>query len=144
MIKDRERQDDLCVPGACQDDIGCHAALHAQTYGEAGEAKTSKGERFLAIAGESMWLADAARVLKQRTGPAAKNVSTRVLPNTAVRLGALKDPALRGAVSLLGLDLNASSEKAMCLLGCSPRSREEAIVATAESLVRLGLLHSQQ
>jgi dihydroflavonol-4-reductase len=100
----------------------------------------AKGERFLAIAGESMWLADVANVLKQRMGPAGGKVSTRVLPNWLVRLGALKDPALRGAVPLLGLNLNATSEKAMRLLGWSPRSCEDAIVATAESLVRLGLL----
>ncbi|MFT4174862.1 MAG: aldehyde reductase [Rhodocyclaceae bacterium] len=102
--------------------------------------KAAKGERFLAIAGDSMWLAEVAEVLKQRMGPVASKVSTRVLPDALVRLGALKDPALRGAVPLLGLNLNASSEKAMRLLGWSPRPREDAIVATAESLVRLGLL----
>lgn len=102
--------------------------------------EAANGERFLAIAGESMWLADVARVLKARLGPAAQRVSTRVLPNWLVRLGALKDPALRGSVPLLGLNLNATSEKAIRLLGWSPRSREEAIVSTAESLVRLGLV----
>lgn len=100
----------------------------------------AKGERFLAIAGESMWLADVAKVLKERMGPIAGRVSTRILPNWLVRLGALKDPALRGAVPLLGLNMNATSEKARNLLGWAPRSREEAIAATAESLVRLGLL----
>ncbi|GLK71744.1 aldehyde reductase [Ancylobacter dichloromethanicus] len=102
--------------------------------------EAARGERFLAIAGESMWLADVAKVLKERMGPAAARVSTRVLPNVLVRLGALKDPALRGAVPLLGLNLNATSEKAMRLLDWAPRTREEAIVATAESLIRLGLL----
>lgn len=100
----------------------------------------AKGERFLAIAGDSMWLADVAKVLKTRMGSAAAKVSTRVLPNWLVRLGALRDPALKGAVLLLGLTMNASGEKARSLLGWAPRSREEAIVATAESLVRLGLL----
>ena len=102
--------------------------------------EAAKGERFLAIAGESMWLADVAKVLKERMGLTADKVSTRVLPNLLVRLGALKDPALRGAVPLLGLNLNATSEKAMRLLGWTPRPREEAIVATAESLIRMGLL----
>jgi nucleoside-diphosphate-sugar epimerase len=67
------------------------------------------GERFVAIAGESMWLADVAKVLKQRMGPAASKVSTRELPNWLVRVGAPKDPALRGAVPLLGLNLNATT-----------------------------------
>jgi hypothetical protein len=35
---------------------------------------------------------------------------------------------------------NATSEKAKRLLGWTPRSNEESIVATAESLVHLGLL----
>jgi len=100
----------------------------------------ARGQRFLAIAGESLWMADVARILMERMGPIAGKVSTRVLPNWVVRLGALKDPALRGAVPLLGLNLNATSAKAMRLLGWRPRSREEAIVATAESLHRLGLL----
>lgn len=104
--------------------------------------EAAKGERFLAIAGESMWLTEVAKVLKQRMGAAASKVSTRVVPNAVVRLGALKDPALRGALPLLGLNLNATSEKAMRLLGWSPRPREEAIIATAESLIRLGLLNS--
>lgn len=108
--------------------------LRAMTHGAA------KGQRFLAIAGESMWMAEVAKVLKSRMGLIASKVSTRVLPNWVVRLGALKDPALRGAVPLLGLNLNATSAKAIRLLGWSPRSREEAIVATAESLNSLGLL----
>lgn len=102
--------------------------------------EAAKGERFLAIAGESMWLADVAKVLKQSLGGVADKVSTRVLPNTVVRLGAFKDPALRGAVPLLGLNLNATGEKATRLLEWFPRPPEEAIIATAESLVRLGLL----
>jgi hypothetical protein len=81
-----------------------------------------------------------AKVLKDHLGPAAAKVSTRVLPNWVVRLGALKDPALRGAVPLLGLNLNATSEKAQRLLGWRPRPPQEAILATAESLIRLGLL----
>jgi dihydroflavonol-4-reductase len=59
-----------------------------------------------------------------------------------VRLGTLRNPVMRGAVPLLGLTMNATSEKAIRLLGWSPRPREEAIVATAESLIRLGLLRN--
>jgi len=117
-------------------DVRDVADLHLRAMTHA----AAKGQRFLAIAGESMWMAEVAKVLKARLGPLADKVSTRVLPNWVVRLGALKDPALRGAVPLLGLNLNATSAKAIRLLGWSPRPREEAIVATAESLNRLGLL----
>jgi hypothetical protein len=51
--------------------------------------EAANGERFLAIAGESMWLAEVAQVLKARMGQAGRHVSTRVLPNWLIRLGAL-------------------------------------------------------
>jgi dihydroflavonol-4-reductase len=98
------------------------------------------GERFLAIAGDSMWLADVAKVLRERMGAAADKVSTRTLPNWLVRLGAKKNPRMKAIVPMLGVDMNATSEKARRLLGWNPRSAEEAIVATAESLLRLKLL----
>ena len=40
----------------------------------------------------------------------------------------------------LGKRKNATNEKARRLLGWAPRSNEESIVASAESLLRLGLL----
>jgi dihydroflavonol-4-reductase len=100
----------------------------------------AKGERFLAIAGESMWMAELARVLRDRMGADARRVPTRVLPNWLMRLIALANPSMRILLPQLGVDMNASADKARRLLGWAPRSREEAIVATAESLVRLGLL----
>jgi len=100
----------------------------------------ARGERFVAISGESMWLVDVAQVLRQRMGAAAGKVSTRVLPNWLVRLAARTDPMMKGVLPTLGVNMNATSEKARRLLGWAPRSREDAIVATAESLVRLGLL----
>lgn len=104
----------------------------------------ARGERFLAISGDSMWMIEVANVLRERLGANARKVTSRVLPNWVVRLGALADPAMRGAVPLLGRNMNATSEKARRLLGWSPRPREEAIVATAESLIRFGLLKGEK
>ncbi len=100
----------------------------------------AKGERFLAVAGDFMSVQDIAKVLKSRLGAAAQRVPTRQLPNWLVRLAALRDPAVKQIVPELGKIKNASNAKAKRLLGWSPRSNEEAIVATAESLVRLGLV----
>jgi nucleoside-diphosphate-sugar epimerase len=100
----------------------------------------AKGQRFLAVAGDFMSMLDIARVLKARMGAAAKRVPTRQLPNWLVRIAAVRDPAVRQIVPELGKARNATSEKAMRLLGWAPRSNEDAIVATAKSLVRLGLL----
>jgi len=53
---------------------------------------------------------------------------------------AIFDPTVRQVVPELGKVKDASNAKAKRVLGWAPRSNEEAILATAESLVRLGLL----
>ena len=100
----------------------------------------AKGERFLAVAGDFLSMQEIAKILKRRLGAAARRVPTLQLPNFIVRLAALRDPAVRQILPELGKFKNASGEKAKRTLGWAPRSTEEAIVATAESLVRLGLL----
>jgi nucleoside-diphosphate-sugar epimerase len=100
----------------------------------------AKGERFLAVAGDFIAMVDIARLLKARMGAAGANVPTRQLPNLLVRLAALMDPAVRLILPELGKTKNAANAKAKRLLDWSPRSREDAVIATAESLVRLGLL----
>ena len=100
----------------------------------------AKGERFIATAGESIWLVEVARILKRAMGESADKVPTKELPNTLLRIAGLKDPAVKAIVPLLGLVMNTTNKKAVNLLGWSPRSTEEAIVATAESLIRLGIV----
>ena len=101
----------------------------------------AKGERFLAVAGDFMSFQDIAKVLKSRMGASAKKVPTRQLPNFLVRLAALRDPAIKLILPELGKLKNATNEKAKRLLGWAPRSNQDSVVATAESLVRLGLLN---
>jgi nucleoside-diphosphate-sugar epimerase len=81
-----------------------------------------------------------AKVLKSRMGAPAKRVPTRQLPNWVVRLAAMRDPAVKLILPELGKIKNSTNEKAKRVLGWEPRSNEEALVATGESLVRLGLL----
>ena len=100
----------------------------------------AKGERFLAVTGDAMSIVEVARLLKSRMGDSARKVPTRQLPDWVVRLVALRMPEAKQFLPELGKVRNATSEKAKRVLGWSPRSREEAILATAESLVRLGLL----
>jgi nucleoside-diphosphate-sugar epimerase len=100
----------------------------------------ARGERFLAVAGDFVSILDIGRMLKDRMGAAARRVPSRQLPDWLVRLAALRDPAVKQIVPELGKRKNGTSEKARRLLGWAPRSAEEAIVATAESLVRLRLL----
>jgi len=100
----------------------------------------AKGERFLAIAGNFMTMQEIALVLKARMGEAAKRVPTRVLPDWLLKVAALADSSLGQIIPELGKSKNATNEKAQRVLGWTPRSKEDAIVATAESLVQLGLL----
>jgi dihydroflavonol-4-reductase len=103
-------------------------------------APAAKGERFLAVSGSAVSMLDIAQVLKRRMGDAAKRVPTRELPNWLVKVAAMRDPAVKVILPELGKVKNSTSEKAIRLLGWTARTPEESIVATAESLVRLGLL----
>ncbi|HXH65555.1 MAG TPA: aldehyde reductase [Candidatus Limnocylindrales bacterium] len=100
----------------------------------------AKGERFLAVTGDFLTMLDIAKILKARLGDAAKRAPGRQLPNWIVRIAALRDPAIKLLLPELGKKKNATNQKARRLLGWSPRSNEEAVVATADSLIRLGLL----
>lgn len=104
----------------------------------------AKGERFLAIAGDFMLIKEVAMVLKTRMPEASGRVPTRQLPNWLMRLASLRDPAVRQLLPELGKKKNGTNEKSRRLLGWKPRSNEESILATAESLLRLGLLKDSQ
>ncbi len=103
-------------------------------------APEAAGERFLAVTGDFLSLRDIGLILKRRLGPAARRVPTRELPDWLMRVLALVDKSVGQIVPELGKRKTASSAKARGVLGWSPRSDEDAIVATAESLARLGLL----
>jgi nucleoside-diphosphate-sugar epimerase len=102
----------------------------------------ANGERFLAVAGDFMWMTDIAKLLKSRLGQPARRVPTRQLPNWLVRLAAFRDPAIRLILPELGKYKNGTNEKAKRVLGWAPRTNEETLLATAESLLRLGLLRA--
>jgi nucleoside-diphosphate-sugar epimerase len=117
-------------------DVRDVADLHLRAMTSA----AAKGERFLAVAGDFMSMLEIAKVLKERMGTAAKRVPTRELPDWLLRIASLFDPPVKQIVPELGKKKNATGEKAIRMLGWTPISREESIVATAESLMRLGLL----
>jgi dihydroflavonol-4-reductase len=98
------------------------------------------GMRFVAAAGDTMTMHEIAVILRTRLGQRARRVPTRTLPTVAVRLLARIAPPLRAIVPDLDKVRQASSVKARRVLGWAPRPNEDVIVATAESLDRLGLL----
>jgi len=89
-----------------------------------------------------MTTGDLARVLKAQMGEAARRVPTRSLANWLVRFSAPFDPSVKLFLPDLGKRKNATNEKARRLLGWAPRSNQDAIIATAKSLVQRGLLRN--
>jgi nucleoside-diphosphate-sugar epimerase len=100
----------------------------------------AKGERFIAVSGDAISMVDIARILRRRLGASARKVPRLQLPDWLVRLAAKRDASVRQVLPLLGVIRNATSEKARRVLGWSPRSNEDAVAATAESLLRFGLV----
>jgi dihydroflavonol-4-reductase len=60
-----------------------------------------------------------------------------MLPNWVVRAVSVFDSSVKQIVPELGKEKQASNAKARRVLGWAPRSNEEAILASAESLLRL-------
>ncbi|HTE32348.1 MAG TPA: aldehyde reductase [Chryseolinea sp.] len=117
-------------------DVRDVADLHLRAM----EDPRAKGQRFLALAGGILSLHDIALLLREKLGDSARNVTTRKMPDWIVRIGALFNPMAKNIVSQLGRIKNSSNEKAKSILGWRPRSNEEAIIASAQSLIRFGLI----
>jgi nucleoside-diphosphate-sugar epimerase len=132
---------DSSVPG-CPDlwfgvvDVRDVADLHLKAMTD----PAARGERFLATAEDFVSVRQIAQVLKEGAGDAGRKAPSRPLPTWLMRLVALFDSQVKGLLPELGKHKNASNEKARRLLGWSPRSPADAILATARSLSELGLL----
>jgi dihydroflavonol-4-reductase len=98
------------------------------------------GERFLALSGGTMSLLEIVKMVKSRMPEAAKNASTQPMPDWLIKTAALFNKQARSIAPLVGIYRNASNEKARSLLGWKPRTNEEAIMASVESMVRYGAL----
>ncbi len=98
------------------------------------------GQRFLAVAGDPITFHELAMLLRERLGADARRVPTRVLPRWLVRAGAFVSSDLRAVVPQIDRRQGASHEKARRLLHWNPIPTEDAIIASAESLIALGLV----
>jgi dihydroflavonol-4-reductase len=104
-------------------------------------APQADGQRYLALAGEPMPFRQIAATLRARLGAAAAKAPARTAPAWLIRLMARFTPRLAELTPQLGVVHRASSAKARAELGWSPRSNEDAVTATGESLIRLGLVN---
>jgi dihydroflavonol-4-reductase len=118
-------------------DVRDIADLHIRTM-----TKTAaNGERFLGVNdGPSVSIRDIAKILKKNRPNESKKAPTRELPNWLVRGVAIFDPSIRQILPELGHVVQISNEKAKRVLGWTPRSTEDSILATADSLVQHKIL----
>ena len=100
----------------------------------------ASGERFLAVSDGILTVPQVARLLHDRLGDVARRVPTRTLPDWMVRVAAAVDPSLREVARQLGQHREVSNAKARRMLGWAPRSNEDMLVATAESLFEFGIV----
>src|SRR3954454_19151513 len=117
-------------------DVRDVADLHVRAM----TAPEAAGERFLAMGEDFRWIREMGEWLREEVPARAKKVPKRELPSPLVRLAPVFDGSLRQLTPELGVRKRATNEKARRLLGWAPRGDREATVATAESLLALGLV----
>ncbi|KRL55855.1 SDR family oxidoreductase [Furfurilactobacillus rossiae] len=98
------------------------------------------GERFLATTGETLSMLDVANILREAFPQFASKLPTKTTPNALVKAAALTNPMLKMVALLVGQYAETSNEKAVTMLGWHPRSAREAIIATAQSMIDLGIV----
>jgi nucleoside-diphosphate-sugar epimerase len=117
-------------------DVRDLADLHIRTM----TSDAANGQRFLALSGGVLTLPQIAALLKSKLGEKGKNISVKTLPDWIVRVAAWFSPVAKNIVPQLGRYREASNEKAKTMLGWAPRTNEEALLAAAESLFRMGAI----
>jgi dihydroflavonol-4-reductase len=98
------------------------------------------GHRFIAAAGEVTSLHEVARTLRSGLGDDASRVPADELSDSDVRRLAGSSPAMAGMLPQLGIVRRFSAAKAVRTLGWRPRDAGEAVLASARSLIALGLV----
>lgn len=98
------------------------------------------GERFLAAAGDAVSFRHIAQTLRDRLGEEARRVPSRDMSSAYVRALAPFAPPLRQFRRNLDVIRHTDNSKARAVLDWEPRPAEDAIIATARSLLDLGLI----
>ncbi len=111
-------------------DVRDVADLHIRAM----SAPAAGGERFLAV-DRFLWMQDVGRILRERLGPAAAKVPTRLAPDLLIRAMAIFDPSVRTILGDLRQSPMYTAEKAKTTLGWRPRPIEDSITDTAQSLL---------
>ncbi|KTE25382.1 MULTISPECIES: aldehyde reductase [unclassified Sphingopyxis] len=98
-----------------------------------------RNERYV-CSGPFLKMIDVANILTANLGDKARKVPTRKMPDWLLKLFALVRPELKQLVAELGNVRGGDSRHAMDTLGWTVRPPEEAILATAHSLIERGIV----
>ena len=112
-------------------DVRDTAALHVSAMTNPKAA----GERFLATSGEAITYRQLSEIIADRLGSRISGLPIEELSDDQVREAARTVPSLRDAAARLGRIPIIKTDKAREILGWAPRSVEESIVDTAQSLL---------
>lgn len=97
------------------------------------------GERFL-CSGPFLWMHEIAEVLRSGLGEQARKVPRRNLPDWLVKVSAWFDPLVRQVIGELGHIRDADTSHAREKLDWVARPADETILATARSMIELGIV----
>ncbi|MGQ3286406.1 SDR family oxidoreductase [Sphingopyxis sp.] len=102
-------------------------------------APDMRDERYV-CSGPFLKMIDVANLLRANLGEQARKVPKRKMPDWLLKLLALVRPELKQLVAELGNVRGGDSSHAMKTLGWTMRPPEEAILATAHSLIERGIV----
>ena len=111
----------------------------AECHVKAMELPEAAGERFLATH-DFLWFTEAADILRKKFPAYDARIPKRKVPDFALKLMAMFQPVYRQTVTELGRTRKASNAKASRVLGVKFRTAEEALVASAQSLIELKVI----
>lgn len=118
-------------------DVRDVAAAHVAALTAPGAA----GQRILVASGApAVAMSQIGSILRSHLGEAAAKVPTETVPDAVIREAARSNPDLRWIAADLGFVKQISTAKAHDLLGLTPRTPEQAILAGAESLIAKSLV----
>jgi nucleoside-diphosphate-sugar epimerase len=100
----------------------------------------AEGQRFI-VAGDVLWFADIAQILRENLDADASRVPTETLTDDAFRSVVEMSPDLQTLLPLLGRELQHSSAKARQILGWQPRPQIDTIVDSARCLLSFDAIH---
>ncbi|APX71442.1 aldehyde reductase [Companilactobacillus allii] len=117
-------------------DVRDVASLHLKAM----VSPKAKNQRFLATTGETLSMLDVANILREEFPKYANKLPKKTIPNIAVKTAAMGNQQLKMIASLVGEYAETSNKKADTILDWHPRSSRVAIIATAQSMIDLGIV----